>query len=101
MPHAYILRCCDDSFYTGSTWDLERRLAEHQRGEGARYTAKRIPVELVWCEEFDRVEDAFRREKQIQNWSHEKKASLVRSDLSGIQKLSECRNGTHSRFKPE
>lgn len=77
MPHAYILKCSDGSFYTGSTWDLERRLAEHKDGQGARHTAKRLPVELVYAEEYDRVEDAFHREKQIQGWSRAKKMALI------------------------
>ena len=76
MPHTYILKCVDNSYYTGSTQDLEIRLAEHEQGEGSRYTAKRLPVSLVYCEEFERVEDAFDREKQVQGWSRKKKKPL-------------------------
>ena len=50
----YILKCADDSYYTGSTIDLEKRLIEHQSGEGANHTKKRLPVELVYFEEFAR-----------------------------------------------
>ncbi len=77
MPHVYILRCCDGSYYTGSTWDLERRILEHEAGEGANHTAKRLPVELVYTEEFDRIDNAFQREKQIQGWSRSKKEALI------------------------
>ena len=91
----YILKCADDSYYTGSTWNLERRLAQHQRGEGARHTAKRLPVELVYCEEYDRVEDAFKREKQIQRWSRKKKEALIVGDMNELHRLAECRNETH------
>ncbi len=54
--YVYILRCEDDSFYTGSTDDLIRRIAQHQNGEGANYTKKRLPVKLVYYEEFDRID---------------------------------------------
>ncbi|MEP6478241.1 MAG: GIY-YIG nuclease family protein, partial [Rhodoglobus sp.] len=50
----------------GSTWTLERRIAQHQAGEGAEYTKRRLPVDLVYAEEFDRISDAFAREKQVQ-----------------------------------
>lgn len=96
MPYMYMLKCVDDSYYTGSTWNLERRLAQHQRGEGARYTAKRLPVELVYCEEYDRVEDAFKREKQVQRWSRKKKAALISGDMNELHRLAECRNETNS-----
>ncbi|EKV00533.1 putative endonuclease containing a URI domain [Leptolyngbya sp. PCC 7375] len=91
-----MLKCVDDSYYTGSTWNLERRLAQHQRGEGARHTAKRLPVELVYCEEYDRVEDAFKREKQIQRWSRKKKEALIAGDMNELHRLAECRNKSHS-----
>jgi putative endonuclease len=64
MPHVYILRCADDSFYVGSTWDLERRVAEHNLGLGAAYTRRRRPVTLAWCGFYDRVEDAYAMEKR-------------------------------------
>jgi len=77
MPYMYILECFDGSYYTGSTWNLEKRLWEHQNGLGANYTKKRLPVKLVYCEYCDRIEDAFRREKQIQGWSRRKKQALM------------------------
>ena len=95
MPYMYILRCADDSYYTGSTWDLEKRLAQHQRGEGARHTAKRLPIELVYCEEYDRVEDAFRREKQVQRWSRKKKEALMSGNINELHRLAKCRNESH------
>lgn len=78
MPsYMYILECVDGSYYTGSTIDLEKRLWQHQNDEGANYTQKRLPVKLVYCEPYDRVEDAFNREKQVQGWSHRKKQALI------------------------
>jgi putative endonuclease len=73
----YILECADGSYYTGSTNNLEMRLAQHQRGEGANYTKKRLPVKLVYYEEYDRIDEAFYREKQVQGWSRKKKEALI------------------------
>jgi putative endonuclease len=77
MAWMYILECIDGSYYTGSTKDLERRLHEHQEGKGARHTARRLPVKLVYSEEYERVADAFYREKQVQGWRREKKEALI------------------------
>ena len=77
MPFMYILQCSDGSFYTGSTWDLDARLYEHQNGIGANYTKKRLPVQLIYFEYYDRIADAFYREKQIQGWSRRKKIALI------------------------
>lgn len=77
MAWMYILECADGSYYVGSTIDLERRLWEHQEGLGARYTSRRLPFKLVYSEEYDRVEDAFRREKQVQNWGRAKREALI------------------------
>ncbi len=59
MPWMYILECADGSYYIGSTKDLERRIAEHRAGLGAKYTSRRLPVKLVYGEEYDRVADAY------------------------------------------
>ena len=75
--YLYILLCADGSFYTGSTNDLERRMLEHQNGEGANHTRKRLPVELVYTEEYDRIDGAYYRERQIHGWSHAKKLALI------------------------
>jgi len=90
----YILECADGSYYTGSTKDLERRLWEHQNGLGANHTAKRLPVKLVFCEECDRIDDAFYREKQVQGWSRKKKEALMASDYNQIHLLAVCKNDT-------
>jgi len=77
MPYMYMLECCDGSFYTGSTRNIEKRLRDHQRGKGARYTRSRLPVRLIYCEEYERVKDAYRREKQVQSWTRSKKKALI------------------------
>ena len=92
----YILECVDGSYYTGSTNDLERRLDEHQNGKGANHTKKRLPVKLVYSEEFQRVDQAFYREKQVQGWSRKKKEAIIKDNWSLLPKLSICKNETHS-----
>lgn len=77
MPHVYILECSDGGYYTGSRGDLAVRLAQYQAGEGVRYTARRSPVALVYSEHYDRIDEAFRREKQVQGWSRKKKRALI------------------------
>ena len=75
--YLYILICADGSYYTGSTTDLGRRLAEHQSGRGSNHTRKRLPVQLMYFEEYNRIDLAFCREKQIQGWSRKKKEALI------------------------
>ncbi len=89
MPaYVYILQCADGSFYTGSTVNLEQRLRQHQQGEGAKYTKKRLPVKLVFCEPFPRVEDAYRIEKQVQGWTRRKKQALIDGDYQKLVEFS-------------
>lgn len=75
--YMYILECSDNSYYTGSTRDIERRLRQHMEGTGANHTAKRLPVTLLYYEEYDRIDHAFYREKQVQGWSRKKKEALM------------------------
>lgn len=95
----YILECFDGSFYTGSTIDLERRLTQHQNGEGARHTKNRLPVNLVYVEEFQQIHQAFYREKQIQGWSRVKKIALIQKDYEKLPELSKCQNKTHYKIQ--
>ena len=88
----YLLKCADDSYYTGSTNNLKLRLAQHKAGEGAKHTRKRLPVELVYFEEFQRVDKAFYREKQIQGWSREKKEALINGMSERLHALAKCMN---------
>ena len=74
--------------YTGSTKDIERRLQQHRVGEGSKYTKYRLPITLIYFEEFDRIDAAFYREKQIQSWSRKKKEALVQDRLDELPELS-------------
>ena len=91
MPWTYILECSDGSFYVGSTWDLDRRIYEHNQGIGARYTARRRPVRLRWAGEFERVDEAHALEKQVQNWSRAKRLALIENRLEDLPELARCR----------
>ena len=81
--HVYVLECADGSLYTGYTTDLERRVAEHDAGEGAKYTRGRTPVELVHAEPFDSKSAAMRREYEIKGLSRAEKERLVEGDAPG------------------
>ena len=91
----YILECSDGSYYTGSTTDLEKRLAQHQAGEGANHTKKRLPVKLVYFEQYNRIDEAFYREKQVQGWIRKKKEALINGRTDELKKAAECMNETH------
>jgi len=73
----YVLRCGDDSLYTGYTTDIERRVREHNRGEGAKYTRGRTPVELCHVESFGSKSAAMAREHEIKQCSRARKDALV------------------------
>jgi putative endonuclease len=75
--YAYVLRCDDGSFYTGYTTDVDRRVAEHDAGEGAKYTRGRTPVELVHVEDFESKSAAMSREYEIKQLSRRQKERLV------------------------
>src|SRR5689334_18125318 len=88
MAWMYILECSDGSFYVGSTRDLEGRVVQHQEGQGARYTSSRLPVRLVYSEEFERISDAYGREKQVQNWSRAKREALIYANHAVLPELA-------------
>ena len=86
--YTYILKCSNGKYYTGSTKDLERRIAQHQAGEGANFTRKNLPVKLVYYEKHQRIDQAFYREKQIQGWSRKKKEALINGEHDQLPELS-------------
>ena len=86
--YMYILKCADGSFYTGSTTNLEWRLYQHEIGKGSEYTRKRLPIELVYYEKFERIDEAYAREKQIQKWSRGKKEALIKGKFGTLKKLA-------------
>ena len=77
MNYVYILRCADDTLYTGWTTSLERRLKAHNSGKGAKYTKARLPVEIVYYEEFEDKKEAMKREYAIKQLSRGEKLKLI------------------------
>jgi putative endonuclease len=81
MFWVYILRCKDQSYYTGHTDNLDNRIAQHQQRIVPNcYTSTRLPIQLVYAQEFPSREEALAAEKQIQGWSRRKKEALIRAD---------------------
>lgn len=95
--HCYILKCSDGTYFISSTKKLLCSLWQHQNGEGANYTKKRLPVELVYIEEYENFAVAFAREKQIQGWSQKKKAALIASESNELPKLAKVYQDKASR----
>lgn len=75
--YVYIVECSDGTLYTGWTYDVERRIREHNAGSGAQYTAARGPVELVHVEEYPDRSTAQSREYRIKQWSRTRKLRLI------------------------
>ncbi|KDR94356.1 putative endonuclease [Peptoclostridium litorale DSM 5388] len=86
MAYTYMLRCSDNTLYTGWTKDIERRLLEHNRGKASKYTRVRLPVELAYLEEYESDSDARKREVQIKKLTRAKKLSLIEGCESDIDK---------------
>ncbi|WP_027631713.1 GIY-YIG nuclease family protein [Clostridium hydrogeniformans] len=77
MCYVYILECNDKTLYTGWTTNLERRLKVHNEGKGAKYTRARLPVSILYYEEFEEKIEAMKREYAIKKLTREKKIKLI------------------------
>jgi putative endonuclease len=93
--YVYILKCSDNSYYTGVTRNLEKRLSQHYESEDDSYVSSRRPFEHVFYESFENTINAIEREKQIKGWSRQKKEALINSDWDLLHSNSECRNLSH------
>ena len=98
MPFTYILRCADATVYVGHTEDLGLREQTHNEGRGAKYTAARRPVRMVYAEEHPSIESAIAREHQLKRWSREKKEALIRGDRIALDWLSHGSSRTSRAF---
>ena len=85
---AYILECCDNSYYTGYTDNLEARLEQHMFGETNSYVSSRKPFKLVWSATFGSRDCAKQAEKQIKGWSRAKKKALIDGDFELLKQLA-------------
>ena len=98
--YVYILKCTDNSYYTGITSNLEKRVMEHNAGKyHEAYTYKRRPVELVFFQDFMEPNQAIMFEKIIKKWSRAKKEALISGDFDKLPLLAECKNETHYKNK--
>jgi len=92
MPFMYILECADSSYYVGSTRNLDHRLEQHSIGAVPSCTSTRLPVTLVYVEEFTCIHDAYAREKQVQGWSRAKRRALIEGRIRALRDLSKRRS---------
>ncbi len=89
LSYVYILKCSDNSYYTGITSNLTKRITEHEVGRYAdSYTYKRRPVELVFYAEFTNINLAIQTEKQIKKWSRAKKEALIEGEFDRLPNLA-------------
>lgn len=93
----YILRCSDGSCYTGHTDNLEKRMVEHQAGEIPCYATKRLPVEMMFSQEFQSRAEALERERQVKGWGRAKKEAMIRGNWAEIKRLA--RSGRPSALR--
>lgn len=89
----YMLQCADDSYYTGHTDNLEKRITEHHAGAiSSCYTYKRRPLQLVFSQDFTTREAALASEQQIKGWSRKKKEAMMRGDWAEVSRLAKSKN---------
>jgi putative endonuclease len=97
LMYVYILECSDQSYYTGVTNNLDKRLIEHNEGyDPDCYTYSRRPVKLVYYESCSSPREAIFFEKKIKGWSRAKKEALIDGNWEKIHELAKCRNKTSS-----
>jgi len=88
----YILKCADDSSYTGHTDSLEQRIGKHAEGKIDGYTASRLPVTLIFSEHFVTRLEALEMERRIKGWSRKKKEAMMRGDWDDVSRLAKSRS---------
>lgn len=92
MFYVYILQCCDQSYYTGHSDNLENRIYQHQNKIiPSCYTSTRLPVKLVYSQTFATREEALAAEQQIKGWSRKKKEALIRQDWRALSEYASRR----------
>lgn len=89
LSYVYILKCSDNTYYTGVTSNIDKRILEHQSGfHKESYTYIRRPVQLVYYAEFTSIELAIEKEKQIKKWSKAKKEALINNEFEKLPNLA-------------
>lgn len=81
--NVYIVQCEDGSLYTGITTNIDRRIHEHNVGKGAKYLRGKLPVKVIYFEQFNNQSEAMRRESEIKDWKRERKLQLIKKKFKG------------------
>ena len=79
MNFVYIVQCSNGSYYAGITWNLKKRILEHNSGIKTPLRKSELPVKLVYWEKFNTINEAAKREKEIKGWRRQKKVLLINS----------------------
>ena len=87
----YILKCSDGSYYTGHTDNIESRISAHKLGLGCTYTKERLPIEVVYVQQFASRYEALSAERQIKGWNRKKKEALMQVNWDDLVRLSNLR----------
>ncbi|MFT5823529.1 MAG: putative endonuclease [Crocinitomix sp.] len=90
--YLFILECSNGTYFTGSTINLEKSMLAQFSGKGANHTKKYQPQNLMYLEDFWEINHAFKREKQVQNWSHNKKSGLIAANQEELLRLADKHN---------
>ena len=91
----YILKCSVNTYYTGFTYNPERRIEEHNSGDNKNsYTSQRLPIEMIFCEKFTDFNLAIIWEKKIKDWSRKKKEALIKENWDQLKIEAACKNYT-------
>ncbi len=98
MWYVYLLECSDGSFYVGHTDNLQERITRHNQGRGAKHTASKRPVELLWEEAHESKVSAIKREKQIKGWTKAKKKALAEGNIEVLHTLAKCKTASGRAF---
>ena len=100
--YVYIVKCSDNSYYTGITNDIDRRINEHNDGLNPEcYTYKRRPVTLLFYHEFGEVEQAILFEKQVKGWSRKKKEAIINNQWEFLPELSMNKEKSLRQAQPD
>ncbi len=85
MYYTYLAKCADDSLYCGYTDDIKSREKVHNLGKGAKYTRSRLPVEIIYFEEFETKSEALKREHAIKKLKRAQKEELIKNDTPKVE----------------
>lgn len=96
MHYVYVLACSDDTLYTGYTTDVERRVAEHDDGDGAKYTRGRTPVALEYVEVFETQADAMAREHELKQLTRTEKKRVIEKQDDPWRAVGDSDTGVES-----